>query len=96
MTFKFNTLNLTREDAYQMAFKIVMEDPRYRLCEIALCAGNTYSVRCWEANEKYEMTFESVNGEHVLFFSDIIFRWKDKVPIKAETDTFILCSQLVF
>lgn len=59
-----------------------MADPRYRICEIALCAGGVYTLRCWKANEGAEMTFDSFNGERVLFYSEIIFKWMDKIPVK--------------
>lgn len=78
------TEDLTREKAYQTAFDVVKRDPRYFICEIAFCDGGTYTVRCWKAKDDVPMKFESVNGEHVLFYSDIVFRWNDKVPIKAE------------
>lgn len=57
-----------------------MEDPRYSICEIALSAGDKYTVRCWKAVDAEKMTFESANGEHILFYSDVIFRWKDDIP----------------
>ncbi|KAL9970354.1 hypothetical protein ACROYT_G022711 [Oculina patagonica] len=82
LTFSFQTINLSRREAYEKAVEIIMADPRYRICEIALCAGEVYTLRCWKASEVAEMTFESVSGEHVLFYSEIIFRWKDKVPVK--------------
>lgn len=81
LTFSFPTLDLSREEAYQRAVEIVMVDPRYRICEIALCAGDVYTVRCWKASETAEMTFERGNGEHVLFYSKRIFRWSDEVPV---------------
>ena len=82
LTFKFKTINLSRSEAYNKAVEIIMADPRYRICEIALCAGEVYTLRCWHASDDAEMTFQSVNGEHVLFYSEIIFRWKDKIPVK--------------
>lgn len=80
LTFSFKTINLSRKEAYDKAVEVIMADPRYRICEIALCAGEVYTLRCWQASDVAEMTFESVKGEHVLFFSERIFRWKDKVP----------------
>lgn len=82
LTFSFQTINLSRENAYNKAVEIIMADPRYRICDIGLCAGGVYTVRCWEASERAEMTFESVNGEHVLFYSEILFKWKNHIPVK--------------
>ena len=83
-TFSFQKRNLSREDAYNKAVKIIMVDPRYRICDIALCAGKVYTVRCWEASEREEMTFECVSGEHVLFYRsrEILFRWKERIAGK--------------
>ena len=83
LTFKsVKTINLSRTEAYNNAVDIIMADPRYRICEIALCAGEVYTLRCWQASDVAEMTFQNTVGEHVLFYSEIIFRWKDKVPVK--------------
>ena len=78
--YKFQEINLSRESAYTKAVDIIMEDPRYRICEISWCVGDLYTLCCWQAAKKVEMTHQKVNGEHVLFYSKALFRWKDLVP----------------
>lgn len=72
--------DLPRERAYTEAVDIIMEDPRYRICEIAWCAGGLYTLCCWQAAKEVEMTYQKVDGEHVLLYSKALFRWKDSVP----------------
>lgn len=84
LTFSFETNNLSRKEAYNKAVEIIMVDPIYRICEIALCAGKGYTLRCWQASDYAKMTFESGDGEHILFYSEIIFRWKDNIPVNEE------------
>ena len=78
--YKFQEINLSRESAYTKAVDIIMEDPRYRICEISWCDGDLYTLCCWQAAIKVEMTYQKVPGEHVLFYSKALFRWKDVVP----------------
>ena len=77
---KFQEINLSRESAYTKAVDIIMEDPRYRICEISWCGGDLYTLCCWQAAENLEMTYQTVDGEHVLLYSEALFRWKDLVP----------------
>ena len=77
--FKFQEINLSRESAYTKAVDIIMEDPGYRICEISWCDG-VYTLCCWQAAKNVEMTYEPVDGEHVLLYSEALFRWKDLVP----------------
>ena len=81
LTLNIPTIDLSREQAYTTAIDVIMADPRYRICEIALCAGQKYTLRCWKASKYAEMTFEQVSGEHVLFYSKMLFKWKNKVPV---------------
>ena len=76
----FDTIDLTREQAYEKALEIIMVNPRYRICEISWCVGDKYTVRCWKADATEKMEFESGKGEHVLFYSKMIFKWKDDIP----------------
>lgn len=78
--FKFQEINLSRESAYTKAVDIIMEDPRYRICEISWCDGDLYTLCCWQAAKNVEMTYQKVDGEHVLLYSEALFRWKDLVP----------------
>ena len=78
--YKFQEINLSRESAYTKAVDIIMEDPRYRICEISWCVGDLYTLCCWQAAKNVEMTYQKANGEHVLFYSKALFRWKDLVP----------------
>lgn len=83
LALKFNTINLSRKDAYNKATEIIMADPRYRICDIELCAGGSYSLRCWKATDEEPMSFEAVTGGHVLFYSEILFKWKGEIPGKV-------------
>ncbi|CAB3991233.1 Hypothetical predicted protein [Paramuricea clavata] len=77
-----STINLTPETAYKIAGDKIIEDPRHRVCAVSLCPDGKYMVRCWEASDAAEMTFESAEGKHQLLYSQIIFKWKDNVPQK--------------
>ena len=83
LTFKFKTIDLEPEDAYRKAKEIIMEDPRHRICDIALCDGDWYSLQCWKATERHPMKFEAVSGGHVLFYSETLFKWKGQIPGKV-------------
>lgn len=83
LTCKFNTINLSLEDAYNKAIDMIMADPRYRICDIELCTEESYSLRCWKATEGEPMSFEGVTGGHVLFYSEILFKWKGAIPGKV-------------
>ena len=75
------TINLSRDKAYDMAEELVMQNPRHRICDVALSQDETYMVRCWEGSESTTMTFENtVKGEHKLLYSQIIFKWKGNIP----------------
>ncbi len=65
-----------------MAEDMIIEDPRHRVCAISLGPDTTYMVRCWEASDAAEMTFETTKGNHQLLYSKIIFKWKDNIPQK--------------
>ena len=80
--FKFQEINLSRESAYTKAVDIIMEDPRYRICQISWCDGDSYSLCCWQAAKKAGMNYDPEYGEHVLFYSKTLFLWKDFVPTR--------------
>ena len=78
--FKFQEINLSREGAYTKAVDIIMEDPRYRICEIFPYDEDLYILRCWQAAKKVKMTYQRLVGEHVLLYSKALFLWKASVP----------------
>jgi hypothetical protein len=77
-----STVNLSKKDAFEMAEDKISEDPRHRVCAVTLGADGKYMMRCWEASDAAEMTFEQTKGKHALLYSRIIFKWKDRIPEK--------------
>ena len=90
-----STIDLTRQNAYKIAEDKVNEDPRHRVCAVSICTDDKYMVRCWEASDAAEMTFESVEGKHQLLYSQIIFKWKDNIPHKYWTSTSVNLAELL-
>ena len=78
--FKFQEINLSRESAYTKAVDIIMEDPRYRICEIFPYDEDLYTLCCWQAAKEVKMTYQQLRGEHVLLYSKALFLWKASVP----------------
>ena len=72
---RIQTSGLSKDEAFKKAVEIIMEDPRFRICEISL-AADKFAIRCWKASANTQMTFQSEDGERVLFYSTIIFKWK--------------------
>lgn len=74
---------MKHKDAYDKGIELIMQDPQHNICEITYwwrfgCGG--YTLKCWKASDDTPTTFGKGGGEHVLFFSEILFKWKDYVP----------------
>ena len=63
----------------------IMEDPVHHICKIVYWYGlrSGFSLQRWKASDKTEMTFESVSGGHVLFFSEMCFMWAKNIPLRG-------------
>jgi len=71
---------MEHEDAYEKAMQLIMQDPEHNICEISW----GYTSKCWTASDTKSTTFGSGGGNHVLFFSEILFKWKDHdVPLRG-------------
>ena len=77
----FTQDSMKREDAYDKAIELISKDPKHTFCEITWWLFSGYSLICWEASDDTATTFEGVLGNHVLFFSEVLFKWKDNVPL---------------
>ena len=82
--FFFSAYKLTKKEAYEKAVNVVETDPQYHICEISR-AESTYSLKCWRASNNVPMRFGDSKGYHVLFYSKIAFKWKEQVPVKAQS-----------
>lgn len=72
---------LKRKQAYGKAIEFISRNPRQHLCQITRREWpniRNYTLKCWECLEK--PTFDSDKKEHVLFFSQKYFYWKDNLP----------------
>ena len=70
-------------DAYDKGIELIMKDPYHNICEITWWLGvgvSGYTLKCWTASDDTPTTFGKGGGEHVLFFSELLFKWKDNVP----------------
>ncbi|CAH3172617.1 unnamed protein product [Porites evermanni] len=127
----FEEDGMQREDAYDKAIELIMQDPYYNICEITytgneldeedrkrltpaavlrvallpfsprallvasgavpayavgsavlgryrFVATSKYKLKCWEASDDTPTTF--CKGPGQLFFSKVLFKWKDRVP----------------
>ena len=79
---------MEREQAYNKAIEYIRKDPEHIFCKIVYkhwwyilpCGG--YSLTIWKASDEIE--FEEIPGSHVLFFSEMCFKWKDKVRLQGK------------
>ena len=74
---------MKKDDAYDQAIDHILKDPEHNICKIVYwwhIAGGGYSLMCWKAPKDTPMTFEEISGGHVLFFSEVCFKWKNLVP----------------
>ena len=70
-------------DAYEKGIELIMKDPYHNICEITWwwhIGGSGYTLKCWTASDNTATTFGKGGREHVLFFSELLFKWKDNVP----------------
>lgn len=75
---------MQKEEAYEKALNPVVKDPRYHICEIS-GTESVYALKCWRASNDVPMRFGDSKGYHVLFYSKIAFKWKEKVPVKTQS-----------
>ena len=79
---------MEHEQAYNTAIEFIMEDPEHIFCKIVykrrccILPFGGYSLTIWKAPEEIE--FEEIPGSHVLFFSKMRFKWKDKVRLQGQ------------
>ena len=70
-------------DAYDKGIELIMQDPRHNICEITYwlsVPSGGYTLKCWKASDDTPTTFGKDVGKRVLFFSEMLFKWKDYVP----------------
>ena len=70
-------------EAYDKGIDLIMQDPRHNICEITywLCLSDRcYTLKCWKASDDTPTTFGKGPGIRFLFFSEMLFKWKDYVP----------------
>lgn len=68
--------------------ELVMKDPHLNICELYLRdeSKKVYTLKCWKASREHPMTFGQSKGYHVLFYSEIAFKWRNLVPVKEKCD----------
>ena len=74
---------MKHEDAYDKAIELIMKDPQHNICSITYwwhILGGGYTLTCCKASDDTPTTFGTGGGQHVLFFSEELFKWKDYVP----------------
>ncbi|XP_015756224.1 PREDICTED: interferon-induced very large GTPase 1-like [Acropora digitifera] len=75
----FSEDSLSRKSAYDKAIQFIMEDPEYNICEITWWVVWGHTLQCWTVSNTTPTTFSHRGGEHFLFFSKMLFKWKDHV-----------------
>ena len=71
---------MKREDAYEKGIEKIMQDPHHIICRITYWLLQGYSLQCWRASDDEPIVFEKKFGKYRLFFSELLFKWKDIVP----------------
>ncbi|XP_068697156.1 uncharacterized protein [Montipora foliosa] len=79
----FTQDSMLQSDAYDKAIKLIVQDPEHNICEITWWFGWGYTLKCWRASDTTPTTFGCGKGDHVLFFSELLFKWKDSVPLRG-------------
>ena len=72
-----------QEEAYNKGIELIMQDPRHNICKITWwwsLTGGGYTLKCWRAPDDTPLALEMQTGNHVLFYSEMFFRWKDRLP----------------
>ena len=75
----FSEDSMSHKSAYDKAIQFIMQDPEHNLCEITWWLGWGYTLQCWTVSNTTPTTFSHRGGEHFLFFSEMLFKWKDHV-----------------
>jgi len=79
----WNQDSMTHEEAYDKAIELIMQDPKHNICEITKWFGWGYTLKCWTASDDTPTTFGQGGGNHVLFLSELLFKWKKHVPLRG-------------
>lgn len=93
----FSEDSMSHKSAYDKAIQFIMQDPEYNLCEITWWLGWGYTLQCWTVSNTTPTTFSHRGGEHFLFFSEMLFKWKDHVRhgLPRRMPTPCLVSQFI-
>ncbi|XP_015780691.1 PREDICTED: interferon-induced very large GTPase 1-like [Acropora digitifera] len=75
----FSEDSLSRKSAYDKAIQFIMQDPEHNICEIIWWLTEGHTLQCWTFSNTTPTTFSHRGGEHFLFFSEMLFKWKDHV-----------------
>lgn len=76
-----NRKRVDRRQAYDRAIKFISRNPRKRFCQITThWWPKSYTLKYLESSAEEEPTFSSDKKDHVLFFSEKFFFWKDALP----------------
>ena len=70
---------MSHKSAYDKAIQFIMQDPEHNICEITWWLVWGYTLKCWTVSNTTPTTFSHRGGEHFLFFSKMLFKWKDHV-----------------
>ena len=71
---------MKRADAYEKGIEKIMQDPHHNICRITYWLFQGYSLECWRVSDDDPIVFEKRFGKYRLFFSELLFKWKDLVP----------------
>jgi len=74
---------MKHEDAYDKAIELIVKDPKHNICEITWWVGWGYTLKCWTVSDDEPTKFGGGFGWHVLFFSELLFKWKKHVPLRG-------------
>ena len=86
---------MSHKDAYDEAIQFIMQDPEHNICEITWWLGWGYTLKCWTSSDTTPTTFSHRLGYHALFFSKMLFKWKDHVRLQRRMTTPCLISKVI-
>lgn len=75
-----NSRKVNRRQAYDRAIEFISRNPQERFCQITHNFLNRYTLKRLESSAKERPMFRSDKKDHVLFFSEKYFIWKEDLP----------------
>lgn len=77
----FPETDLGRREAYNKAVKAVTKDPLHFICAIAKGGHGKFALYCWKVQDGPTTNIQ----KGVPFFSELKFKWSDKMSTRPRS-----------